>query len=609
MTSTTGSLKIHTENILPIIKKWLYTDRDIFVRELISNGCDAIAKMHTLRNAGETNFKDKETRIDVTIDKENKTLTFSDSGIGMTAEEVEKYIANVAFSSAEAFMEKYQKEGEGDHIIGHFGLGFFSAYIVAKHVTVDTLSYKEGATAALWSCDGSVDYTLDTGTRKKRGTTITLTVDDENADYLEEARLKQILTQHCSYLPYPIFLEGTQINGKDPLWLKSPSETTDKEYLEFYRDLYPFEPDPIFWVHLNVDYPFNLKGILYFPKISPRHDWSKTSVKLFCNRVFVSDHCKDILPDYLTMLRGAIDSPDIPLNVSRSSLQMDRTVRQLGSHIAKKVTDRLTTLQKTDSKKYEEIWPDIDTIVKLGILQDEKFYEKVKPALIFKTTEGSYTTLDAYIEGHKDKTSNKVYYTSDAKLPSHIADLYKQKGIDIVLTTSPVDTTLMSFLEQKLTPTTFQRLDGALDETFIDASKEKTLLDADGKSVAANMASFFKETLPEESYAVEAKSLASDSLPALIVFDEHARRMREHFALRGEELPSSVTGKKIFVVNTNSKLINAIYALKGKDPELAKEMTAHLLDLTLLGQKEITPDALSTFVTRTTHILEKLTEK
>ncbi len=369
---TGKTLKIHTENILPIIKQWLYSDKEIFIRELISNACDALHKCKVLREHKETDIPDEELRISLSIDKKEKTLVFADTGIGMTSDEVEKYIAQIAFSGAEDFLGKYKSNAEKDQIIGHFGLGFYSAYMVAHKVTIDTLSYLPGAESAFWSCDGSSEYFLEKGQRSTRGTEITLHVDKDNEEFLDEERLKSIIQRYCAFLPFPIYLNGTRINDKEPLWLKNASECTDADYLQFYRALYPNESDPMFWIHLSVDYPFHLKGILYFPKITRRFDWSHNSIKLFCNRVFVADNCKDLIPDYLMILRGAIDSPDIPLNVSRSSLQMDKTVRQLSQHISKKVSDRLSSLYTSERDTFIKTWPDIEMIIKLGILQDEK---------------------------------------------------------------------------------------------------------------------------------------------------------------------------------------------------------------------------------------------
>jgi molecular chaperone HtpG len=603
---TTGTLKIHTENILPIIKKWLYSEKDIFVRELVSNATDAIQKCRTLRDHGELSTTDEEFRIEITIDKSARTLTFTDNGIGMTAEEVEKYIAQVAFSGAEEFVEKYSSQKETDQIIGHFGLGFYSAYMVAEKVTINTLSYQPSAAAALWICDGSASYTMDAGTRTERGTQITLTIDKENDEFLDESKLRSILQHYCAFLPFPIHLNGSQVNKKDPLWLKNASECTDKEYLEFYRSLYPLEPDPIFWIHLNVDYPFHLKGILYFPKITKRFDWNQNTIKLFCNRVFVSDHCKDLIPDYLMILRGAIDSPDIPLNVSRSTLQMDRTVRQLSQHISKKVTDRLSTLYTSDREKFLSFWPDIEMIVKLGMLQDDKFYDRGKEFLVWKNGKGEWTTVADYLERNKERNKGKVFYVSEDQLQSHVLELYTQKGIEVLIASTLVDTPVLSLLEEKLDDVTFQRIDGAIDETILDSSREKTLLDPNGKTESFKIADFIRSKLNIEHLDVEAKSLHSDTVPALLVVDEKMRRFRETMALSQQQLPPGMTAKRTFVVNTNSPLVKSVYELKEKNPALAKEIVHHLYELSLLSQRELDPAALSQFVTRSNTILEKL---
>ena len=601
-----GSLKIHTENILPIIKKWLYSEKDIFVRELVSNACDALFKVKTLRDHGETTATDEEFRVDLHIDKAARTITISDTGIGMTADEVEKYIAQIAFSGAEEFLGKYKSQNEKDQIIGHFGLGFFSTYMVSEKVTIDTLSYSSGEEAVFWSCDGTTDYQIEKGSKLTRGTEITLHIDKESDEFLEEGRLRTILQQYCAFLPYPIYLNGQQINHKEPLWLKSASECSDKDYLDFYHQLYPFEPDPVFWVHLNVDYPFHLKGILYFPKINRKFDWNRSNLKLFCNRVFVSDNCKDLLPDYLMMLRGAIDSPDIPLNVSRSYLQIDRTVRQLASHISKKVSDRLSSFYQTDREKFLHCWEDVEMVVKLGILQDEKFYERAKEFLVWKNLDNQWTTVPEYLERHKEAYKGKIFYCPEEKRSGHFLDLYKEKGIEVLIAGSLIDTPLMDNLEHKLDDIKFQRIDGGLDEAILDASREKTLLDTDGKTEAVKIAEFIRAKLNQDHVQVEAKSLSSDSVPAFIVLDEDMRRMRETMALTQQTLPPSLSSKRTFVVNTNSKLIQAIYGLKDKNPQLAKDMTEHLFDLSLLSQKELDPAALSDFISRSNRVLENL---
>ncbi|MBF5058976.1 molecular chaperone HtpG [Candidatus Neptunochlamydia vexilliferae] len=596
-----GTLKIHSENILPIIKKWLYTDRDIFLRELISNACDAMSKLKILRDQGKADFKDEELRIDITLDTEKKTLQISDTGLGMTGKEVEKYIAQLAFSGAEEFVKKYQDKG-ADEIIGHFGLGFYSSFMVSDTVEIDTHSYQKNTKAALWSCDGSPNYTLDAGTREERGTTITLHINKESEEFLEEARIREMLLKHCRFLPYPIHLNGTHINDKEPLWTKPASECTDKEYIDFYHTLYPLEPDPIFWIHLNVDYPFHLQGILYFPKIGKRIDPNQPTLQLYCNRVFVSDNCKDLIPDFLTVLRGVIDSPDIPLNVSRSNLQMDRTVRQLASHISKKVSDKLTAELQSNRESFIEKWPDIEMVLKLGILQDDKFYDRVKNCLIWKTSEETWTTLDEYMERHPEK---KIYYHHDEKQVTHFFDMYKEKGIEILFAPSHLDTPLMTFLEGKHTGATFQRLDGAIDELILDKDKEKTVLDSDGKTEAVKIADYFRTKLPQEGLEVEAKSLSSSTVPAFIMLSEKERRMRDYFALSGQALPN-IGNKQTFVINTNSPLIQSLPKLETKNPDLATSLVKQLYELSLLSQRELPAEDFSPFLKRSSELLEEL---
>lgn len=581
-----NKLSIHSENILPIIKKWLYSDKDIFLRELVSNACDALNKVRIIlgQEAGEA-------LVSISIDKKRKAIVIADTGVGMTEEEVEKYIAQIAFSGAEEFMEKYQSQTEKDPIIGHFGLGFFSSYMVSQKVEIDTLSYLPDAKPVFWSCDGSSTYEIGAGKRTSRGTEITLLLDEESLDYLEEAKLRELLNRYCQFMPFPIELNGKAIGNQDPLWSKSPSQCTEKEYLAFYKQLFPLDPEPIFWVHLNVDYPFHLQGILYFPKIHRRFSENESTIKLFCNRVFVSDNCKDILPDYLMILRGAIDSPDIPLNVSRSYLQVDQNVKQLSSHISKKVSDRLIQFYKSDREKYIDSWPDIEMIVKLGILQDEKFYDRIKDVLIWKNSEGNWVTLP---EG------KKIYYSTTENSP--VIELYKQKKIEILFATTPIDTAVIQFLENKHS-VTFQRLDGALDESLLDPAREKSLLDAEGKTESARISQFIHKALGE--IEVEAKSLSSDEIPALVLLDENQRRLRDYIALtQGKQSP--LPTKKTFVVNTNNKLIQAIGRLYKQEPEIASSIAKSVYDLTLLAQREIEPTELEQIVKRQTLILEKM---
>ena len=572
-----NTLSIHSENILPIIKKWLYSDKDIFLRELVSNACDALNKLRIVLG-DEGKFA-----ISIEVNKEKKEIVISDTGIGMTEEEVEKYIAQIAFSGAEEFVQKYQSQTEKDPIIGHFGLGFYSAYMVASKVEIDTRSYLTHSEPVFWSCDGSSSYSIGAGNRETRGTKITLHIDGESLEYLEESKIRELLQRHCAFMPFPIELNGKALGNQDPLWLKSPADCTEAEVLAFYRRLFPLEPDPIFWIHLNVDYPFHLKGILYFPKLHRKFDSNESTIKLFCNRVFVSDNCKDILPDYLMILRGAIDSPDIPLNVSRSYLQVDKNVKQLSAHISKKVSDRLHQIYRQERQKFIDSWPDIEMIVKLGILQDEKFYERTKEILVWKNSSGEMAPIPS--------DAKKIFYSTVENSP--LLKLYKE----VIFAPSPLDIAVIQFLEEKLS-IPFQRIDGALDESLIDSSREKTLLDAEGKTEPARIADFIRGAL--NNVEVEAKSLSSEELPGLVVLDETQRRFRDYMHLTHGKKGDT---KRKFIVNTNHKLIQAISRLYPKQPELAASLAKGVYDLSLLSQREVSPDELGNIVQSQTDIL------
>lgn len=596
---TKKKLEIHSENILPIIKKWLYSDKDIFVRELVSNACDAIYKVKLLR----AHTENEEFRIDIRIDAEQKTIKFIDTGIGMDEEEIVKYIAQIAFSGAEDFVSKYEGSQEKDQFIGHFGLGFYSAYMVADKVEINTLSYKADAKPAAWICDGSSEYQLEEGTRETRGTEITLHIGADGEEFLEEHRLKEILSKYCAFLPYPIYLGEERINGTEPLWIKAPSACTDKDYLEFYRKLYPMEEEPLFWMHLNVDYPFNLKGILYFPKIRRDFDMNKNTINLYCNRVFVADNCKDVVPNYLSVLKGVIDSPDIPLNVSRSYLQMDRTVKQLAGHISKKVSDSLTNLNRSDRDRFLKCWEDISMVVKLGVLEDEKFYEKVKECLIWKTTDGVWTTVEEYLERC---STDKIIYTKDEH--SSMIPMFKEKGLEVLCATAPIDPYVMQFIERKLSGKTFQRVDAAMHDHLLDKSREKTVLDAGGKTEAAHLADFIRSNLNTEQCEVEARSLASDDMPGFIIIDEHQRRMRDYMLQMDPQAGKAFMGKHTFVINTNNPLMSAALKLSQKNPELSQDIVKQVYELSLLSQREIEPSQLNDFITRSNRVLQGLAE-
>ncbi len=586
------TLSIHSENILPIIKKWLYSEKDIFLRELVSNCSDAISKLKII------DLKIKDFRIDIKIDKKENTLTILDNGIGMSFAEVEKYISQIAFSGAEEFLKKYESSNKKDQIIGHFGLGFYSAFMVSKKVQIKTQSYNNKEDSVLWISDGSSKYFIEKTKKIKRGTEIKLFIDQDNLNILDEEKIKSILLKYCPFFSYPIYLNDKHINNKDPLWLKNPSNTTDKEYLEFYKELYPLDQDPIFWIHLNIDYPFNLKGILYFPKITNNFDINKNHVKLFSNRVFVSENAKEILPKFLTMLKGAIDSCDIPLNVSRSYLQLDANIKKLSNHISKKILDRLSNLYKLERDKFISYWPDIEIIIKLGILEDEKFYKKAKEFLIFENHKNEWTTIEEYLNRSDQK--DKIFYSSkDAS--SHLLDLYIQKNKEILFLNQYLDTAIINFLEQKLN-VKFTRIDGSIDSSILDPSKDKNILDKDGGSLSAKIAEFFKKSI-EADLEIEAKSLSSNEIPSFIMINEEERRFNDYLKFtQNTKLPS----KSTLVINTNNKLIDKIYSLNQLRPKLAKNLAKEVYDKALLSQKELKPKDFSTYISRSTKNLEEL---
>lgn len=584
---TTKTLQIHSQNILPIIKRWLYSDRDIFVRELISNATDALRKIDLLEGESSGPY-----RIDVRIDKASKQLIISDSGIGMSSDEVEKYIAQIAFSGAEEFLSHYGDKGEKDSVIGHFGLGFYSAYMVAGNVEIQTKSHRADAAPAHWSCPGESEYTLDEGTRAERGTDVILHVTEEGMEYLEESKLREVLVRYCAFLPYPIYLNEQQITLGEPLWLKPPRDCEDQEYVEFYHKLHPMNPDPLFWIHLDVEFPFRLRGILYFPRISGDFDPSRSSIKLYCNRVFVADNCKEILPEFLSPLQGALDSPDIPLNVSRSSLQMDKKVRQIAGHISKKVCDRLRQLQNDDRKRFIEIWPDIQWVVKVGALQDDKFFERASDWLIWKAVGGEYIALDELKKGG-ESGERKIHYTFQNAGPSPFTQLYLERKLSVIEAHPLIDPPLFSLIERKLPQVRFLRIDSAVEETLVDKSREKTLLDSEGKTQSVKVAEFFQRKLAVDKLQVEAKSLQSDTIPGILIIDEQSRRMRDTWLRQNppkggqaETLPSWLP-PGTFVINTNHPVVSQLEKIEEKHPELCREMAMHLYELALFAQNEL----------------------
>ncbi len=612
-----GSITIHTENIFPIIKQSLYSDREIFLRELISNAADAIAKLKMAKLAGEV-ADPPEPEITIALNKEAKTLSVSDTGIGMTAEEVKKYINQVAFSSAEEFLQKYKGKDAEQAIIGHFGLGFYSSFMVAQRVEIDTLSYQPGSTPVKWSCDGSPTFTLSDSQRSAIGTTVTLYLSADSEEYLEPSRIRELVRKYCDFIPVPIKLNGEVINRQKPLWKIPPSELKDEDYLEFYRYLYPFQEDPHFWVHINTDYPFIVQGILYFPKLRPDIDPTKGQVKLYCNQVFVQDNCEEVIPKFLLPLRGAIDSPDIPLNVSRSFLQNDRTVRRIGDHVAKKVADRLNELYKEDYEKYVKVWPDISLFMKFGAMNNDKFFAQIKDILIFRVAgspadKPEYVTLKEYLERTREKQNKRVYYATDEAAQSAYIDLHRSQGLEVILLDSWIDSHFSSFLEREYREEgiQFKRVDSELDETLIQKDKAAELVDpVTQKTRSEKLVDLFRQALGKEKLQIKAEALKSESVPAMILLPEALRRLQELNAIL-QQKPMEFLEEHTLVLNTAHPLIQNLQALaeEGRDPELVNLICNHIYDLALITQKSFDPAAARAFVQRSNEVLTRLTRR
>lgn len=651
-----GTITIHTENIFPIIKKSLYTDHEVFLRELVSNAVDAIAKLKMVSRSGEYSGDIGEPEITITLDKDNKTLSVSDNGIGMTADEVKKYINQVAFSSAEEFIEKY-KSNSDQSIIGHFGLGFYSSFMVARQVEIDTLSYQDGAQAVHWTCDGSPIFKLEDSARIQRGTTITLTLMDEETEYLETSRIRQLIKTYCDFMPVPIKLDGETINRQKAPWRESPNNLTQEDYLELYRYLYPFQEEPLLWVHLNTDYPFIVNGILYFPKLKPDVDVTQGNIKLFCNQVFVSDHCEDIIPKFLMPLRGVIDSTDIPLNISRSALQTNRTVRKIADYIAKKVADRLKELYRDNRKEYIRCWQDIGTFVKFGSLNDDKFKKQVEDILIYRTTytpetanseekavevqvqteEGDvwqdvssktpdqtdekgryYTTLNEYLERNKQRHENRVFYCTDETTQATYVQLHTSQGLEVLFFDSFIDSHFISFLEREHTDVKFSRVDAELDDNLIDKDNNSEIVDPKtNKTRSEQIKDLFTAALNKPKLTIRTESLKSeDTPPAMVLLPEFMRRLQDMTALIQQQ-KAEFPEEHILLINTAHPLIQNLVNLSqgaiiqegGESPsaELAKMICHHVYDLALIAQKGFDAEGMKDFVERSNQVLTRLT--
>ena len=663
MAEKKGTLSINSDNIFPIIKKWLYSDHDIFFRELISNGCDAITKLKKLDMMGEYNFPEgHKNKVEVILDPEKKTLKFIDTGLGMTADEVEKYITQIAFSGATQFLEQYKDKTEGDQIIGHFGLGFYSAFMVADEVTIDTLSYKEGAEPVHWTCDGGTEYTMATGTKETVGTEITLFLNEESTEFANEYRAREIIEKYCSFMPTQIFLsvegaeqefetipedqlkdddvvvehihedakteekeneDGTKetievspakdlvkinkrpvsLSDTHPLWNKRPNECTDEEYKEFYHKVFHDFKEPLFWIHLNMDYPFNLKGILYFPQINTEYDSIEGTIKLYNNQVFIADNIKEVIPEFLMLLKGVIDCPDLPLNVSRSALQNDGFVKKISNYITKKVAEKLSGMCKTDRENYEKYWDDISPFIKFGCIRDQKFNDKMKDYIIFKNMEGKYVTLPDYLEAGKEKYENNVFYITDEVAQSQYINMFKEQEIDAIYLTHQIDTTFITHLEQRNPEVKFLRIDSELTDNF-----KETIDENEEKELTEKLSEKFKKATGVENLSVKVEKLKNADMPSMITVSEQTRRMSEMMEMYGMSNSSTGLGAEgeTLVLNMNNDLVQ--YVLNNDESENTTTICQQLYDLARLANHPLKPEEMTAFVARSNKILSILTK-
>ncbi len=673
MAQKKGNLSIDSENIFPIIKKWLYSDHDIFIRELISNGVDAITKLKRLVSMGDAEVEDgTKYKVTVSSSPKDKTITFEDNGIGMTAEEVEKYINQIAFSGAADFLAKYKDKDQSEQIIGHFGLGFYSAFMVAEKVTIDTLSYSENATPVHWESDGGLTYEMGEGNRLERGTTITLYLADDSLEFSNEYRVKEVIGKYCSFMPIEIYYinedkakeeldkeieaeakvvdaekaeakkkakkeeddlvgdeetdEGSDsseeadddetdeekdkdvpkpLNDIHPLWTRTPADCKDEDYIDFYQHVFLDFKEPLFWIHLNMDYPFNLKGILYFPRLNPNMDKLEGTVKLYNNQVFVADNIKEVIPEFLLVLKGVIDCPDLPLNVSRSALQNDGFVAKISDYITKKVADKLIGMYKNDKEKYESLWDDLSPFIKFGCLRDNKFDEKMKDYMIFKNLEDKYITLPEYLEAAKETHENQVFYVSDAETQARYIQMFKDEGIDAVYLTHNIDNPYITTMEAKDDKVKFMRIDSDVSASF----KGEALSEEDEKKYTDSLTEIFKKALNVESIKIKVESLKDENVSSMLTQSEADRRMAEMMKMYAEAGMGGMGmnfGKdsETLVLNSNNKLVK--YILDNPEEEITPTICCQLYDLAILANKPLTADELTRFVSRSNEILAKL---
>lgn len=623
-----GTISIHTENIFPIIKKFLYSDHEIFLRELVSNAVDAIQKAKRLVSLGQFNGELGEPLVQVKLDKDAKTITITDNGIGMTADEVKKYINQVAFSGASEFLEKFKEAKDAHEIIGQFGLGFYSAFMVADKVEIQTLSYQQGAEPAKWVCDGSTTFELDAGSRTTRGTDIILYVNEENKEFLEEYKLQTILDKYAKFLPVPVQFgtrtesepDGEDADGKTkykevevpniintikPIWTKAPSELKDEDYLNFYKELYPFSEDPLFWIHLNVDYPFNLTGVLYFPKIKNDIELQRNKIKLFSRQVFITDDVKDIVPEFLMLLHGVIDSPDIPLNVSRSFLQADSNVKKINTYITKKVADKLAELFKNDRKSYEDKWNDIGVFVKYGAISEPKFWERAKDFVLLQNIDKAFYTINEYkdkvAERQTDKNGNIIYlYSNNADKQHTYINAAQKKEYDILLLEGPLDNHFVSHLERELEKTQIKRVDADVIEKLID--KDEKIESSLSEEQSKQLENIFKEAINKPGMEVNIENLSPEAMPVIVTMDEFMRRMKDMATMGGGmSFYGTMPDRYKVTVNANHPLATKILSETNADTQ--KAIIQQAFDLALLAQGMLTGSDLTSFVERSVKMI------
>ena len=611
-----GSLSINSENIFPIIKKWLYSDHDIFFRELISNGCDAITKLKKLEMMGEYTFPENhKNKIQVLVNSDEKTLKFIDTGLGMDADEVEEYINQIAFSGATDFLAKYKDKTNEDQIIGHFGLGFYSAFMVADEVHIDTLSYKPGATPVHWECDGGTEFTMTDGDRTEVGTTITLFLNEESLEFANEYRAREVIEKYCSFMPTEIYLskegeevkegeEPTSLSDTAPLWTKHPNECEKEQYLEFYRKVFRDYKEPLFWIHLNMDYPFNLKGILYFPKINTEYDSIEGTIKLYNNQVFIADNIKEVIPEFLMLLKGVIDCPDLPLNVSRSALQNDGFVKKISDYITKKVADRLSGMCKTQREDYESYWDDINPFIKFGCIKDEKFSKKMMDYILYKDLDGKYLTLKdmvpeaEVVEEGEEKKPTTVFYVTDELQQSQYINMFRAEGKNAVILRHNIDGAFVTHVERANENVHFQRIDADLTDDFKETVSEEEM-----KETTDTLTELFRKALDNENLQVKVEKLKNEEVSSMVTLSEESRRMQEMMRMYGMPGmdPSMFGGDETLVLNANNKLVQ--YVLANKDGENTNLFCEQLYDLAMISHKPLSPEAMTKFIARSNQIM------